>query len=113
MANRNQNMTTLFHLAISHRWLKKHPEMDVTGQVLAVFESFFVVKEIQNFPMLFESHYNIIMNKTPSEVRHVIEQLYSLARSNNGKKISFFVILPNSSAQKDRNYRKVVFCTFF
>jgi hypothetical protein len=92
MANGNQNMTTLFHTADSHHWLKNHPERDENGQVLAIFNNYFVEKGIQNFPMLFESHYDIIRNKTPSEVRHVIEQLHSLAKSNNGKKFSFFMI---------------------
>jgi hypothetical protein len=92
MANGNQNMSTLFHIAISHRWLKKHPEIDVNGQVLAAINNYFVMEEIQNFPMLFEAHYDIIRDKTLSEVLHVIKQLYSLARTNNGEEFSFFMI---------------------
>jgi 5'(3')-deoxyribonucleotidase len=85
----DQNITTLLHIANFHRWLKIHPERDVSGQVLTAINDYFVMEGIQNFPTLFEAHYDIIRDKTPSEVRHVIAQLFVFARNNNGKKVSF------------------------
>jgi vacuolar-type H+-ATPase subunit B/Vma2 len=91
----DQNMPVFFHIAMFHRWLKLHPERDVTGEILAALNNYFVVNGIQNFPILFESNYDIIRDKTPSEVRHVIVQLYFLARANNGKKFLFVMFCLN------------------